>query len=70
MPGFSSQRARRGRRRQDPVPHHHLLRPGRPALPDELGYLELDRRDAVLVFQVFTEREDRASIASASNAAG
>lgn len=36
---------------------------------DELGYLELDRRGTELLFQVFTEREERASIAVASNAA-
>jgi DNA replication protein DnaC len=36
---------------------------------DELGYIELDRRGAELLFQVFTEREERASIAIASNAA-
>jgi DNA replication protein DnaC len=35
---------------------------------DELGYLELDRRGAELLFQVFTEREEKASIAIASNA--
>lgn len=35
---------------------------------DELGYLELDRRGAELLFQVFTEREERAAIAVASNA--
>ena len=29
----AGQRAGRGRRRQDPVPHHRPLRPGRPALP-------------------------------------
>src|SRR6266511_197891 len=34
-----------------------------------LGYLELDRRGAELLFQVFTEREEKASIAVASNAA-
>src|SRR4029453_7204689 len=34
---------------------------------DELGYLELDRRGAELLFQVFTEREERSSIAIASN---
>jgi DNA replication protein DnaC len=33
-----------------------------------MGYLELDRRCAELLFQVFTEREERASIAIASNA--
>ena len=36
---------------------------------DELGYLELDRRGGELLFQVFTEREEKASIAIASNAA-
>lgn len=36
---------------------------------DELGYLELDRRGAELLFQVFTEREEKSSIAIASNAA-
>jgi DNA replication protein DnaC len=35
---------------------------------DELGYLELDRRGAELLFQVFTEREERASVAIAANA--
>lgn len=35
---------------------------------DELGYLELDRRGAELLFQVITEREERAAIAVASNA--
>jgi DNA replication protein DnaC len=35
---------------------------------DELGYLHLDSRGAELLFQVLTEREERASIAVASNA--
>lgn len=34
---------------------------------DELGYLHLDPRGAELLFQVITEREERASIAVASN---
>ncbi len=34
---------------------------------DELGYLSLDRRGAELLFQVLTEREERASIAIATN---
>lgn len=34
---------------------------------DELGYLELDRRGAELLFQVLTEREEKSSIAIASN---
>src|SRR3974390_1152792 len=36
---------------------------------DELGYLELDRRGAELLFQVFTGRAERGPIAIASNAA-
>ena len=36
-------------------------------LVDELGYLQLDRRGAELLFQVFTEREERSSVAVASN---
>jgi len=35
---------------------------------DELGYLHLDPRGAELLFQVITEREERGSIACASNA--
>jgi DNA replication protein DnaC len=35
---------------------------------DELGYLHLDPRGAELLFQVITEREEKASIAVASNA--
>lgn len=35
---------------------------------NELGYLHLDRRGAELLFQVLTERDERASIAVASNA--
>jgi DNA replication protein DnaC len=34
---------------------------------DELGYIELDRRGAELLFQVLTEREEKASVAIASN---
>lgn len=33
---------------------------------DELGYLELDRRGAELLFQVLTEREEKNAIAIAS----
>jgi hypothetical protein len=36
-------------------------------LIDELGYLELDRRGAELLFQVLTEREERSAVAIASN---
>lgn len=34
---------------------------------DELGYMELDRRAAELLFQVLTEREEKNSIVIASN---
>src|SRR4051794_34271398 len=34
---------------------------------DELGYMELDRRGAELLFQVLTEREERFAVAIASN---
>ena len=37
-------------------------------LIDELGYLHLDPRGAELLFQVITEREERATIAVATNA--
>src|SRR6266566_3521627 len=36
---------------------------------DELGYLELDKTGAKLLFQIFTDREERRAIAVASNAA-
>jgi DNA replication protein DnaC len=36
-------------------------------LIDELGYLQLDRRGAELLFQVLTEREERSAVAIASN---
>jgi len=35
---------------------------------DELGYVSLDSRGAELLFQIITEREERASIACATNA--
>jgi DNA replication protein DnaC len=35
---------------------------------DEVGYVSLDARGAELLFQVITAREERASIAAASNA--
>lgn len=34
---------------------------------DELGYVQIDSRGAELLFQIITEREERASIALASN---
>ncbi|MFD9123030.1 IS21-like element helper ATPase IstB [Streptomyces bottropensis] len=34
---------------------------------DELGYMELDRRGAELLFQVLTEREEKNSVAIAAN---
>ncbi len=36
-------------------------------LIDELGYLQLDRRGAELLFQVLTEREERSAVGIASN---
>jgi DNA replication protein DnaC len=36
-------------------------------LLDEVGYVQLDARGAELVFQILTEREEKASIALASN---
>lgn len=36
--------------------------------PDELNYVHLDPRGAELLFQILTEREERASAAVASNA--
>ena len=46
-----------------------IARYGRVDLPwvDELGYMELDRRGAELLFQVLTEREEKNSVAIASN---
>lgn len=35
---------------------------------DELGYVHLDNRSAELLFQILTEREERASVAIATNA--
>jgi len=36
---------------------------------DELGYMALDKRGAELLFQMLTEREEKASVAIASNQA-
>ena len=36
-------------------------------LLDELGYVQLDSRGAELFFQILTEREEKASVAVASN---
>ena len=35
---------------------------------DELGYLDLDKAGAKLLFQIFTNREERRAMAVASNA--
>jgi hypothetical protein len=59
-----------------PSPDVQQLDHGRPAVLhgrvdllciDELGYMELDRRGAELLFQVLTEREEKNSVAIASN---
>ena len=34
---------------------------------DELGYVQIDSRGAELLFQIITEREERASVAIATN---
>jgi DNA replication protein DnaC len=34
---------------------------------DELGYVQIDPRGAALLFQIITEREERASVAIATN---
>ena len=36
-------------------------------LLDELGYVQLDARGAELMFQILTEREERSSVATATN---
>jgi DNA replication protein DnaC len=36
-------------------------------LLDELGYVQLDTRGAELLFQIMTEREEKSSVAVASN---
>src|SRR5271154_3320813 len=36
-------------------------------LLDELGYVQLDTRGAELLFQILTEREEKSSVAVASN---
>jgi DNA replication protein DnaC len=50
-------------------PSKTIVRYGRvdPLCIDELGYLELDRRGAEMLFQVLTEREEKNSVAIASN---
>ena len=44
-----------------------LLHPFAECEGDELGYMELDRRGAELLFQVLTERKEKNSVAIASN---
>ncbi len=38
-----------------------------PLLLDEVGYVQLDARGAELLFQILTDREEKPSIALASN---
>jgi DNA replication protein DnaC len=59
--------AGRGRRREAAVEDDRPLRKVDLLCIDELGYMELDRRGAELLFQVLTEREERNSVAIASN---
>ena len=60
----AGERARRGRRRQAAV--QTIARYGRVDLLclAELGYMELDRRSAELLFQVLSEQEERSAIAA------
>ncbi len=54
-----------GRRALSRVGGHH----GRLdlPLPGELGYVQIDHRGAELLFQIITEREERAAIATGTN---
>jgi DNA replication protein DnaC len=54
---------------EDKVLNKTIARYGRVDLLciDELGYMELDRHGAELLFQVLTEREETNSVAIASN---
>ena len=63
----TGQRTRRSRRRTGPV--CVVARYGRLDLLclDELGYVQIDPRGAELLFQIITEREERASVAIATN---
>ena len=63
----AGQRTRRSRRRTPPRPPRRPLRPLDLVCVDELGYVKLDSRGAELLFQVLTEREEKNSIATASN---
>lgn len=55
----------------EPRPTLRRSAPGPRALCEllrqELGYMPLDRRGAEMLFQVLTEREERNSVAIASN---
>jgi len=55
--------------RDDKVLAKTIARYGRVdlLLIDELGYMELDRRGAEMLFQVLTEREEKVSVGIASN---
>lgn len=58
-----------GLRVLSPRPLNHLVNATLDLLClDELGYVHLDPRGAELLFQIITAREERASIACASNA--
>ncbi|MFF5233203.1 ATP-binding protein [Dactylosporangium sp. NPDC000521] len=54
---------------QHPDGHGFRLRAKPMLCIDELGYIEVDKRGAELLFQVLTEREENASVAIASNEA-
>jgi hypothetical protein len=48
-------------------PHRRPLRSSRPALRGRARHVQLDARGSELLFQILTEREEKASIAPASN---
>jgi DNA replication protein DnaC len=48
-------------------PHRRPLRPPRPAMPRRARLRQLDGRGSELLFQILTEREEKASVAVSSN---
>ena len=64
----TGQRTRRGRRRPSNCPEWSDATAASTCFClDELGYVQIDPRGAELLFQIITEREERASIAIATN---
>jgi hypothetical protein len=55
----------RSRRRTCPVPCADGLQPPQSAVPDELGYVQIDPHGPELLFHIIVEREERTCIALA-----